>query len=137
MARFAGKGALRATRVENEQARVIVVGWDPLSTKTALGVQTVRDPSNHSTVLRCLYHYNGEQQNSTVTKTADDQSSNASDDPCRRNTQYSENPSDSTESETKDRETPDEPGMQPERHRQSSKATTDNKDSKCCWQARK
>ena len=36
MARFAGKGALRATRVENEQARVIVVGWDPLSTKTAL-----------------------------------------------------------------------------------------------------
>ena len=47
MARFAGKGALRATRVENEQARVIVVGWDPLSTKTALywgpDVQTVRD----------------------------------------------------------------------------------------------
>ena len=36
MARFAGKGALRATRVENEQARIIVVGWDPLSTKTAL-----------------------------------------------------------------------------------------------------
>ena len=34
---------------------------------------------------------------------------------------YSENLSDSTESESKDRETPDEPGMQPERPRQRKK----------------
>ena len=55
MARFAGKGALRATRVENEQARVIVVGWDPLSTKTALywGLDRTSplQPFDHSKVV--------------------------------------------------------------------------------------
>ena len=55
MARFGGKGALRASRVENDCARIIVVGWDPLSTKTALywGLDRTSplQPFDHSKVV--------------------------------------------------------------------------------------